>query len=54
MLIFATYLPTLVSDYVPQDQWRAFRYRLEPGSFGSSSSGALTQSQSSIYLQAVR
>lgn len=33
LLIFATYLPTLVSDYVPQDQWRAFRYRLEPGPF---------------------
>lgn len=29
LLILAVYLPTTVADYVPQDQWRAFRYDLE-------------------------
>lgn len=31
IMVAATYYPTLVGDYVPQDQWRAFRYGLESG-----------------------
>lgn len=34
LLVMMAYLPTLQSDYVPQDQWRAFRYSpLEQTSF---------------------
>lgn len=31
VMVVAAYYPTLVADYVPMDQWRAFRYSLEPG-----------------------
>ena len=35
IMVVAAYYPTLVADYVPQDQWRAFRYSLEPGLSGA-------------------
>ncbi|MDH3256582.1 MAG: hypothetical protein OEM27_03100, partial [Nitrospinota bacterium] len=31
VLIVVAYYPTLVENFAPQDQWRAFRYSLEPG-----------------------
>jgi F5/8 type C domain len=34
LMVAAAYYPTLVADYVPMDQWRAFRYGLEPGLSG--------------------
>ncbi|MDH5763826.1 MAG: glucosyltransferase domain-containing protein [Nitrospinota bacterium] len=30
-LVVAAYYPTIAGDYVPQDQWRAFKYSLDPG-----------------------
>jgi hypothetical protein len=34
IMVAVAYYPTLVADYVPQDQWRAFTYSLEPGTPG--------------------
>ena len=34
LMVFLAYYPTLISNYVPMDQWRAFRYSLEPGTSG--------------------
>lgn len=35
VMVGVAYYPTLVADYVPMDQWRAFRYGLEPGLAGA-------------------
>lgn len=35
LMILVAYIPTLTKDFVPQDQWRAFRYSLEPGTYAS-------------------
>ena len=50
IMVGVAYYPTLLGDYVPQDQWRAFKYSLEPGLPGDRLGACFSQTSKFYFL----